>query len=110
MEGRVGWPLMNARPSIARLEDGIRVVIHVVPNAKETKILIECDGSLMMRVHAPPVKGKANREITKWLSKRLGKPSSQVRIVAGLTSNLKTLEISGMDRNAFLEAIQPNAD
>jgi len=65
---------------------------------------MDIDGSLMMRVNAPPIKGKANREIVKWLSKKLKKPSSQVRIIAGLTSNLKTLKIIGIDESTFLEA------
>jgi len=95
----------NSRPLIAKVEDGIRIVVHVVPNAKETGILMDIDGSLMMRVNAPPIKGKANREIVKWLSKKLKKPSSQVRIIAGLTSNLKTLKIIGIDESTFLEAI-----
>ena len=95
----------NSRPLIAKVDDGIRIVVHVVPNAKETGILVDIDGSLMMRVNAPPIKGKANREIVKWLSKRLKKPSSQVRIIAGLTSNLKTLKIIGIDESTFLEAI-----
>ena len=92
-------------PLIAKVDNGIRVVIHAVPNARETGIIMESDGSLLMRVHAPPIKGKANREIVKWLSKKLKKPNSQVRIIAGLTSNLKTLEIIGMDESKFLEAI-----
>jgi len=92
-------------PSIAKVDNGIRVVIYAVPNARETGIVMESDGSFLMRVHAPPIKGKANREIVKWLSKRLKKPSSQVRIITGLTSNLKTLEIIGTDESTFLEAI-----
>jgi len=87
------------------MENGIRIVVHVVPNAKETKLQLETDGSLLMRVNAPPVKGKANREIVKWLSKKLRRSSSHVRIVAGLASNLKTLDITGMDEGSFLEAI-----
>jgi hypothetical protein len=66
---------------------------------------MEPDGAVTMRVHAPPVKGKANREIVKWLSKKLRRPTSQIRIVAGTRSNLKTVEIGGMDGKSFLEAI-----
>lgn len=93
------------KQSIMRIENGIRIVVHVVANAKETKLQLETDGSLLMRVSAPPVKGKANREIVKWLSKELRRPSSQIRIVAGLASNLKTLDITGVDEGSFLEAI-----
>jgi len=95
----------DLKQSIMRTENGIRIVLHVVPNAKETRLQLEVDGSLLMRVNAPPLKGKANREITKWLSRKLKKPSSQIRIVAGLASRTKTLEITGIDEGSFLEAI-----
>jgi len=92
------------RPVIST-QDCVRITIHVVPNAKETAIIFESDGSILMRVHAPPVKGKANREIIKWFSKELRRPSSQVRIIAGTYSNLKTVEIVQMDGKSFLEAL-----
>jgi hypothetical protein len=79
-----------------------------VANAKETRILVEPDGTITMRVNAPPLKGKANREIVKWLSKKLGTSSSQIRIVAGLTSNLKAIAIAGMSERGFLEALGRN--
>jgi hypothetical protein len=63
--------------------------------SRETKLLAESDGTFTMYVAAPPEKGKANREIVKWLSKKLGKSSSQVRIVAGAYSNKKVIEILG---------------
>jgi len=91
--------------SVISTQDGVRITIHTVPNAKETAIILEPDGNIMMRVHAPPVKGKANREIVKWLSRKLRRPTSQIRIVAGTRSNLKTVEIGGMDGKSFLEAI-----
>jgi uncharacterized protein YggU (UPF0235/DUF167 family) len=52
------------------------------------------------------VKGKANRQIVKWLPKKLGTPSSRIRVVAGLTSSLKAIAIIGMNENGFLEAIR----
>ena len=97
--------LADLKQSVVRTEKGIRIVVHAVPNAKETRLQLEVDGSLLMRVDAPPVKGKANREIVKWFSKKLRKPSSQIRIVAGLASSSKTLEITGIDEQGFLEAI-----
>jgi hypothetical protein len=91
---------------IVPTENGIRITIEVAPNAKETGILLERDGTITMRVHAPPVKGKANREIVKWLSKKLGMPSSHIRIIAGLRSDPKTIEIIGVDETGFLGAVR----
>jgi hypothetical protein len=87
-------------------ENVIRITIEVAPNAKQTRILLERDGSITMRVHAPPAKGKANREIVKWLSKKLGMPSSRIRTIAGLLSDLKTIEIIGVDETGFLGAVR----
>ena len=92
--------------STADIQNGIRVRIHVIPNAKRTEMLIEPDGTITMRVNAPPAKGKANREIVKWLSKRLGRPSSHIRIVAGLGSHLKVVDIIGIDEKNFLENVR----
>jgi hypothetical protein len=97
--------MYRLRPPITSTQDGILITVHVVPNANETSILLERDGGITMRVSAQPSKGKANREIVKWLSKKLGTPSSLIRIVAGLTSNLKVIAIIGMNENGFLEAI-----
>jgi uncharacterized protein (TIGR00251 family) len=94
------------KPPVTDTADGVRVALHCIPNAKETSILVEHDGGITMRVHAPPTKGKANREIVKWLSKKLRTSSSQIRIISGLHSNLKTVEILRMNRESFLAAIQ----
>ena len=89
---------------------GIRLAVHIIPNAKQTGIIVERDGKMTMRVHAPPVKDKANREIVKWLSKKLRKPTSHVRIVAGIHSRSKAIEILDIDGPCFLKAIIGNAE
>ena len=66
------------------------------PLRNETKLFCEPDGTLTIHVAAPPMKGKANREIVRWLSKRLRTSSSNVRLVAGFYSNVKVIEITGM--------------
>jgi uncharacterized protein (TIGR00251 family) len=59
-----------------------------------------------MHVAAPPSKGKANREIVKWFSRNLGVSSSNVRIVSGLHSNLKVIEIFGVDEGELLRRLE----
>lgn len=83
----------------------MRVAVYVKPMSKETRLFSEPDGTFTMRVTAPPTKGKANREIVKWISKKLGKPSSQVRIIAGFHLNQKIIEISEMDETEFLKIL-----
>jgi len=72
---------------------GIRMTVHVKPRSAETKLIIEADGEITLHVTAPPLEGKANKEIVKWLAKKFGKSSSQVRLIAGLHSKTKIIEI-----------------
>jgi len=83
---------MHTRP----VSNGVKLTINVKPLRSQTKLICEPDGTLTMHVAAPPMKGKANREITRWLSKRLRTSSSNVQLVAGFHSNVKVIEITGM--------------
>jgi uncharacterized protein (TIGR00251 family) len=79
--------------------------VHVKPLRNETKLLCEPDGTLTIHVAAPPVKGKANRAIVRWLSKRLRASSSNVQLVAGIHSNVKVIEITGMTEAEIAAAL-----
>jgi uncharacterized protein YggU (UPF0235/DUF167 family) len=51
------------------------------------------------------MKGKANRLVLKWLSKKLRTPSSNVQLVAGFHSNVKIIEIVGMNETEIAVAL-----
>ncbi len=75
---------------------GVKLKIRVKAPSRETRLTSEPDGTLVMHVAAPPVKGKANREITKWLAHKLRTPSSMLQIVSGFHSDTKVIFIVGM--------------
>lgn len=58
-----------------------------------------------LQVAAPPVDGKANEAIVKYLSKLLHVPSSSMRIVTGQTAPLKLIEIDGIDAETLHRVI-----
>jgi uncharacterized protein (TIGR00251 family) len=68
-------------------------------------LIVEPDGTITLRVVAPPIEGKANRMVVRFLAKRLGKSKSQVRIVAGLRSNVKIVEIANMSKTEVFKQI-----
>ena len=76
--------------------NSVRLTIFVKTLKNETKLFSEPDGTLTMHVAASPTKGKANREIKKWLSRMLETPSSNVQLITGFHSTMKTIEIAGM--------------
>ena len=85
-------------PSVSGLEfqefdGGVKFSIQVKPNSRKTELVVDSDGALRMNVAAPPTSGKANREIVRWLAKRLRRPSSKVRLVGGLHSRTKIIVV-----------------
>ena len=92
---------MHTRP----ISNVVRFTVHVKPLRNETQWLCEPDGTLTFHVAAAPVKGKANREIVRWLSKKLRTSSSNVQLVAGIHSNVKVIEITGMTETEITAAL-----
>ncbi|WP_353138611.1 DUF167 domain-containing protein [Limnohabitans sp.] len=70
------------------------VDIHVIPNASHTQVDGEHDGALRVRLHAPPVDGKANLALIAWLARTLGLAKRDVELVRGQTSKRKQLRVS----------------
>jgi hypothetical protein len=62
-------------------------------------------GAWKLRVAAPPVDGKANEAIIRFLAKLAGIPTSSVRIVSGFTGTTKLIELSGVDQDELQRAI-----
>jgi uncharacterized protein (TIGR00251 family) len=49
--------------------------------------------ALRLRLQAPPVDGKANQALVKWLAGRLGVPQQAVTLARGETSRRKQLRV-----------------
>lgn len=73
----------------------MRIRVRVKPGAHEEKVSREPDGSLLVSVTARAQEGKANAAVVKAVAKALHVSKSSVRIVSGLSSRTKTLEVSG---------------
>ena len=76
--------------------DGVVITLRATPRGKRTEIIGVVDGALRIRVQAPPVDGKANKVLIKFLAKQLGCPSSAISIVGGQTARHKRLHIAGI--------------
>ena len=74
-----------------------RVAVKVQPRAKRTELAEKLGDAYKLRLAAPPVDGKANEECVRFFAERFGVAQSAVRIVSGLTSRMKIVEIEGAD-------------
>jgi hypothetical protein len=80
--------------------------VRVVPNSSKSEIVGEFDGSLKIKIAAPPARGAANAELIKVLAKRLGVAKSEVEIISGQSSKNKQVKIYNTDKVALLKLIQ----
>ena len=81
-----------------------RITLKIRAGAKQTVFAGKLGDVWKLNVAAPPVDGKANEALMKFLAKLTGNRLSAVRIVSGFTSPLKTIEIDGIDPEALERA------
>ena len=72
--------------------------MQIQPNARRNEVLGFEYGVLRVKIAAPPVKGKANRELIDFLSKLLGVSKGSITIEKGLTSRRKLVMIEGLSQ------------
>ena len=77
--------------------------IKAVPNAARTEVVGWLGEALKVRVKAPPVDGKANAELCRFMAGELKLPKSAVSIHGGATTRQKRLEIHGVSITALRE-------
>jgi len=77
-------------------ENTVTFAIRVIPRASRSEIVGEFEGSLKVRISAPPVDGAANAEVIKLLSKEFGVARSSVSIVSGESSKTKRIRVEGI--------------
>lgn len=81
--------------------DELLLALHVQPGARRTAVVGPHGQRLKLALHAPPVDGKANDELLRFLVETLALRRSQVRLAAGAASREKTVAIeadAGMAR------------
>ena len=62
---------------------------------------------LRIQLAAPPVDGKANEVLVRFIADTLGISRAQVQLVAGATSRRKTLRLAGVSLKRALLALAP---
>jgi uncharacterized protein (TIGR00251 family) len=73
----------------------MRISVKVIPRSSKNSVEWE-QGSLKVRLTAPPVDGLANEALITLLAGRLALPKHSISIVRGTSARQKTLEIEGL--------------
>ena len=74
-------------------DGSITLTVHAQPGAKRTEVAGVHGDALKIRVASPPVEGKANEELRRFLADAFGVPVRNVALVRGETGRRKTLRI-----------------
>ena len=82
------------------------IKLFIQAKAKKNKIVGIYDGRLKLTIAAPPLEGKANREVKYFLASSLGLKKKEVRIVSGERSRRRTCALEGVDKEAFVKMLQ----
>ena len=89
---------------INETNEGLDVRIRAVPRASKNEIQGIYDNALKVRLTTPPVDGKANQALIKFLSKTLKISKSPVELIQGDTSRYKTVRLTGITLKHFIES------
>lgn len=82
----------------------MKIALKVTPGARKNEILgweenyPQIGRVLRVKIAAPPVEGKANKEIVTFMAKTLGIPKSAVELLHGSTGRIKLIQVpDGVD-------------
>jgi uncharacterized protein (TIGR00251 family) len=79
--------------------------VRVVPRSSKEGVAGFEGGVLRIRLNAPPVEGKANEALVRFLSKALGVSKGSISLVAGEKGRNKIVRVDGITREALLAAL-----
>ena len=79
----------------------VRFAVRLTPRGGLDRIDGVVDGTLRVRVAAPPVNDQANRSLTRLIAAALGTPQTAVRVLVGESSRTKTVAVEGVDPTAL---------
>jgi uncharacterized protein (TIGR00251 family) len=85
---------------------GAALAVRVTPRASQNEIveLME-DGTIRVRIAAPPSDNEANEALIKFLAEVLGVPKSRLDIVAGVSGRDKLISVMDMDAETVHQRI-----
>lgn len=97
-------PQKDARAG-AVAEGFVTLAVRVAPRSGREEVAGFAEGVLRVRLTAPPVEGKANEALVRFLAKALGLPRGRVEIAVGEHGRSKLLRIHGVSREEIFRRL-----
>ena len=81
------------------------VSVRVVPRSSKEGVAGFEGCVVRIRLNAPPVEGKANEALVRFLAKAVGVPKSRITLVTGEKGRNKIVRVDGITREALMAAL-----
>ena len=78
------------------MEEAGTVNVRLQPRASRDEIVGERGGTLLVRLTAPPVEGRANEALCRLLARSLGVAPTRVSLLRGAKSRDKVVQLGGL--------------
>ncbi len=86
---------------------GAAMAVHVTPRSRKNELTgISSDGTLRIRLTAPPVEGSANKALLELLAEILGVRTGALEIIAGEKGKDKIVSVVDLDANTVEERVR----
>ena len=82
--------------------------VKVLPRSSRTEIVGKTDGIYRIKLTAPPVEGKGNSALIRFLAKKTGLPQKNIQIVSGEHSRNKVVRVQTFSPEAVLKCLEKN--
>ncbi|MGC9222237.1 MAG: DUF167 domain-containing protein [Solirubrobacteraceae bacterium] len=76
-----------------------RFTIRVRAGSSREAVEVDTHGNVTVRVHAPPVNGRANDSACRLLAGVLGVPHTRVHVLRGERARTKVIEVQGLTQD-----------
>jgi uncharacterized protein (TIGR00251 family) len=86
---------------------GSAMAVHVTPRSRKNELTgISPDGTLRVRLTAPPVEGAANKALLELLARVLGVRAGALEIIAGEKGKDKIISVVDLDAHTVEERVK----
>ena len=86
----------EAASPFTEAENGVYIALHIQPGARREGVAGLFGTSLKIALNAPPVDGKANAALIRFLADRLSIPKKNIEICSGASSRDKRVFAAGV--------------
>jgi uncharacterized protein len=87
--------------------ENILISVRVQPGTSRDAISGIREGSLLIKLCSPPVDGRANDSLLRFVADMLNIPRSSIRIIQGIKNRKKLLEVAGVSIEDAENALTP---